>query len=59
MAFGIKRLGDNPEIVAIGLIINALTFFVFDNLFFIINNVLRDRIDEPAQLISLGPYYFL
>ena len=44
--------------MTIGGIIDALSFLIFDDLFFIINDILVDRFNEPTQLIRFGPYHF-
>jgi len=51
----VERLADNIPIMTIGSIVDALSFLIFDDLFFIINDVLVDRFDEPTQLVRFGP----
>ncbi len=51
----IERFADDIPIMAIGRIIDALPFFIFDDLFFLVDDALGDGLNEPAQFIGFGP----
>ena len=58
MVCGVKRLADDIKIMAIGGIIVALALLIFDDLLFIVDNVLIDGCYKPAELIGFCPYDF-
>ena len=51
----IKGFADNIPIMSVRGIIDTLAFFIFDDLLFIIDDILGDGFNEPAQLIRFRP----
>ena len=54
----IQRLVDHILCVAVWIIVHALPLFVLNDLFFLFEHWLCDRVYEPAELVGFGPQHF-
>ena len=55
MVLGIQRVEHHRIGVAIGAVVDALPLLVLDDLLFLLDHRIGHGIDEPAELVGLGP----